>query len=91
MCVRLMHQLYVPPDGTSRNLGQKILSPQAQALLNGIFHAFVVSIGQIAFAGEPGWLLHHTRQRELRSQLESVGGERHAGGATNYSAQRGSD
>ncbi|WFD34005.1 hypothetical protein MCUN1_000833 [Malassezia cuniculi] len=42
--VRLLHQLFAPTDGPTRNLFEKLLSPAAQAALNGIFYTFVVAI-----------------------------------------------
>ena len=65
--IRLLHQLYAPPDGPARNLVQKLLSPAAQAALNGIFYTFVVAVCRVAFAGDP-------RSTDARGALESVAG-----------------
>ena len=51
--VRLLHRLYAPADAPARNLVEKLLSPAAQAALNGIFYTFVVAVCRVAFAGEP--------------------------------------
>ncbi|PKI84844.1 hypothetical protein MVES1_001122 [Malassezia vespertilionis] len=76
LTTRLLHQLYMPETHAPRNLAEQLLSPQVQAMLNGIRHAFVVAMGRIAFAREPEWLadgdaLDATRQRR-RGQLENA-------------------
>lgn len=78
LSTRLLHQLYTPETSAGRGLAEKLLSTQAQAILNGIRHAFVVAMGRIAFAREPSWLHidvpgSATQERSrMRSQLENA-------------------
>lgn len=73
MCLstRLLHQLYAPETSAGRSLAEKLLSAQAQAILNGIRHAFVVAMGRIAFAREPAWLAASMDPAESRNRLRS--------------------
>ena len=78
MTTRLLHQLYAPETSLGRGLAEKLLSTQAQAILNGIRHAFVVSMGRIAFAQTPSWLADDgdaepvPERSRMRSQLENA-------------------
>ncbi|WFD30276.1 hypothetical protein MSPP1_001293 [Malassezia sp. CBS 17886] len=71
-CTRLLYQLY---GAEARNLAEKLLSPSAQAMLNGIRYAFIVAMGRIAFACEPEWLVRlpgGAQRTRLQSQLENT-------------------
>lgn len=78
LSTRLLHQLYTPETSAGRSLAEKLLSTQAQAILNGIRHAFIVAMGRTAFAREPSWLSVHApggdsqERSRMRSQLENA-------------------
>ena len=68
--VQFLHDLYIPEGIATRNLAEKLVSAQAQAVLNGVRYAFIVALGRIAFANEPDWLMHDTQAHRRRTQLE---------------------
>ena len=68
--VQFLHDLYMPEGIATRNLAEKLVSAQAQAVLNGVRYAFIVALGRIAFANEPDWLTHDTQAHRRRTQLE---------------------
>lgn len=65
MDTRLLAQLYlvdVDDEDETRvmarpaDLAKKITGHECQALLNGVQHCFVVGVGRVAYAEEPGWV-----------------------------------
>lgn len=77
---QFLHDLYMPEGIAVRHLAEKLDSPQAQAVLNGVRPACIVALGRIAFASEPDWLTHtmpvphdthaQTRRTRMQTQLE---------------------
>lgn len=68
--VQFLHDLYMREGIATRNLAEKLVSAQAQSVLNGVRYAFIVALGRIAFATEPDWLAHDTQAHRMRTQLE---------------------